>query len=304
MANKLVAEPPECEIEEIEDFVDKQFRNFRNFEFVNYIPSDHHFAANPPADPGAGFVCMNYFINRTPAADELARKERIRQEWELLKTRLPNSIFVRAYPTRPDFLRAAIIGLQNSTGSNPYGYGLFFFDIMLPSQYPAKPPLVHHVFRGVSLEANGFVNRVGSTRLIPCLGYESDSGEWRWDPEGSSLVEALGFIQRHVLGSGERLKGERCNEVFMLSHRAMANTMRNPPKGFEEFVKGYFRKYSHAILMQLMGHLEDEGFRKSSGVGQGFMGKLTFDRLVKEFEDNGSYCRHLLPDQRRLGKDY
>lgn len=46
-------------------------------------------------------------------------------------------IFVRAYESRMDLLRAVIIGAQGT----PYHDGLFFFDIFFPDTYPSVPPV-------------------------------------------------------------------------------------------------------------------------------------------------------------------
>ena len=46
-------------------------------------------------------------------------------------------IFVRAYESRMDLLRAVIIGADGT----PYHDGLFFFDIFFPDTYPSVPPV-------------------------------------------------------------------------------------------------------------------------------------------------------------------
>lgn len=46
-------------------------------------------------------------------------------------------IFVRAYESRMDLLRAVIIGAAGT----PYHDGLFFFDLFFPDQYPKVPPV-------------------------------------------------------------------------------------------------------------------------------------------------------------------
>lgn len=49
------------------------------------------------------------------------------------------TIFVRAYKSRIDLLRAAIVGAKGT----PYHDGLFFFDVCFPSTYPISPPVCH-----------------------------------------------------------------------------------------------------------------------------------------------------------------
>ena len=46
-------------------------------------------------------------------------------------------IFVRAYESRMDLMRAVIVGADGT----PYHDGLFFFDIYFPDTYPSVPPV-------------------------------------------------------------------------------------------------------------------------------------------------------------------
>ncbi|CAH8358293.1 unnamed protein product [Eruca vesicaria subsp. sativa] len=62
--------------------------------------------------------------------------KRIQEEWRVLENDLPETIFVRAYESRMDLLRAVIIGADGT----PYHDGLFFFDIFFPDTYPSVPP--------------------------------------------------------------------------------------------------------------------------------------------------------------------
>lgn len=48
-----------------------------------------------------------------------------------------DTIFVRAYESRMDLLRAVIVGAEGT----PYHDGLFFFDVFFPSGYPTSPPV-------------------------------------------------------------------------------------------------------------------------------------------------------------------
>ncbi|OMO86893.1 Ubiquitin-conjugating enzyme, E2 [Corchorus olitorius] len=96
------------------------------------------------------FDCVTDFSDhRYRGNAELTNKEtieRIMKEWKILKKNLPESIFVRVYENRVDLMRAAIMGAQGT----PYHYGLFFFDISFPSNYPNSPPKVQcSSFKGV-----------------------------------------------------------------------------------------------------------------------------------------------------------
>ncbi|KAG5416008.1 hypothetical protein IGI04_003575 [Brassica rapa subsp. trilocularis] len=62
--------------------------------------------------------------------------KRIQEEWRILENDLPEMIFVRAYESRMDLMRAVIVGADGT----PYHDGLFFFDIYFPDTYPSVPP--------------------------------------------------------------------------------------------------------------------------------------------------------------------
>lgn len=54
---------------------------------------------------------------------------------------------MRVYEERMDLLRAALVGAPGT----PYHDGLFFFDIMLPPQYPHEPPVSFTALTSLSL---------------------------------------------------------------------------------------------------------------------------------------------------------
>lgn len=58
----------------------------------------------------------------------------------MMSANLPEGIIVRFYSDHIDLLSAMIIGPK----STPYEDGLFVFDIMLPPEYPYKPPLLYY----------------------------------------------------------------------------------------------------------------------------------------------------------------
>eukprot|EP01147_Barroeca_monosierra_P009323 gene9323-1590_t len=132
-------------------------------------------------------------ISRTHEAVVTRKRTlRISQEIASLSTDLPiewaSSIFIRADESRPDVLRAMIIGPEET----PYANGCYIFDILLPVEYPMKPPSVQllttgggRVRFGPNLYANGKV----------CL---SLLGTWQgpsWNPESSTILQVLISIQ-------------------------------------------------------------------------------------------------------------
>ncbi|KAG6751079.1 hypothetical protein POTOM_045596 [Populus tomentosa] len=68
--------------------------------------------------------------------------EKIEKDWETMAAVFSDhsSIFVTTYESRIDLMRVCIAGLEGT----PYCYGLFFFDMFFPPEYPAKPPEIFY----------------------------------------------------------------------------------------------------------------------------------------------------------------
>lgn len=157
-------------------------------------------------------------------------------------------------------LRAVIIG----PAGTPYHDGLFFFDIVLPSDYPKRPPKVYHYAHGLRLNPNLYENgRVCLSLIHTWLG----QGVELWRPSGSTILQVLVSIQGLVLNSkpyfNEPGRGHAVHstseswtkpsmayneEVFILSCKIMLYTLRMPPKGFQNFVVEHFREHGDVIL--------------------------------------------------------
>lgn len=253
------------DIEEAINELETRFRQFKNFDIVPYPPYDHH------------FYKPTKFFNTE-------RENRvIQKEWETLEANLPNSIFVRAYESRTDLMRAVVVGLEGT----PYSHGLFFFDILFPSNYPAKPPkLMYHSYDldlNPSLQRNGNVNlNLLKTWWYTCYGHE----EQRWNPKKSNILQVLVSIQSLILNSKPCLYEPK--GVVMQTCKAMLYMLRNPPTNFEVFVAGYLRTKAHPILLNYKAQMDDTKT----------MNKLFFN-LVKAFEDNGTYCKHHYNEQEK-----
>jgi len=180
--------------------------------------------------------------------------KRIMKEWKILENNLPDSIYVKAYETRIDLLRAVIVGAAGT----PYHDGLFFFDIQFPADYPNNPPKIHYHSFGYSLNPNLYTD--GSI----CLSLLNTWQGERWDPSRSTLLQLLVSIQALVLNeyplfneplyrifnrSFHEAKSLTYNEdVFVKTCHTAYLIIRTPPKNFEEFVKEHFRERGHVLL--------------------------------------------------------
>ncbi|KAK3137247.1 hypothetical protein QOZ80_5BG0449750 [Eleusine coracana subsp. coracana] len=149
---------------------------FPQFDVVPQSPADHSYIH----ETNQGVVGGNKWIKR------------VQKEWKILENSLPDTIYVRAFEDRMDLLRVAIVG---ATGT-PYQDGLFFFDLQLPSSYPAVPPLVEYHSFGLSLNLN--IGASGSVCLSLLDTFDGE-GVDLWSPAISTILQVVVSIQGLVL---------------------------------------------------------------------------------------------------------
>ena len=186
-----------------------------------------------------------------------------------MSTSLPiehtNAIFVRVDDQRVDVMRALIMGAKDT----PYAHGAYVYDVFFEDNYPNGPPKVN-------LETTGS----GKVRFNPnlyacgkvCL---SLLGTWRgnasenWDPKISTIMQVLVSMQAIIMseevyfnepgfeGEAGTEEGNNKNEAYSNIVRycnvkfAMIDSIRNPPKGFEDIIKWHFYLKKHEILEEV-----------------------------------------------------
>ncbi|XP_022863173.1 probable ubiquitin-conjugating enzyme E2 25 [Olea europaea var. sylvestris] len=257
------------EIEEIEDEVESRFNLFKNFDIIPNPPDDHRFKKDS---------------SRVLLESPLGQK--IEQEWNLLKKNLPNSIFVRVYESRVDLMRIAMIGPPHT----PYHHGLFFFDIFFPRNYPSYPPKLYYHSYGLDLNPN---LRHGGKVCLSMLArrYERIIREWyacypqKWNKH-SSILHVLYAIQGLFMCAKPYSTEESNKKAFELTCGIVIQVLREPPMDFEDFVKGYFRKRAHPILLKF--RKEFDGDKDQLRIIE------LFTNLYRVLEKNGTYCMHHL----------
>jgi len=214
---------------------------FKRFDIVEDF-SDHHYASK----------------GTTSKQHSKDWAKRIQDEWRILEKDLPEMIFVRAYESRMDLLRAVIIGAQGT----PYHDGLFFFDIFFPDTYPSTPPIVHYHSGGLRINPNLY--NCGKV-CLSLLGTWSGNQREKWIPNTSTMLQVLVSIQGLILNQkpyfnepgyersagsahGESTSKAYSENTFILSLKTMVYTMRRPPKYFEDFAYGHFFSCAHDVL--------------------------------------------------------
>lgn len=252
--------------------------------------------------------------------------KKIQQDWKLLENDLPGTIFVRVYEERMDLLRAVMVGPVGT----PYHDGLFFFDFQFPKNYPFAPPRAHYHSGGLRLNPNLYeCGKVCLSLLGTWHGKECEM----WNSNKSTMLQVLVSIQALVLNEkpyfnepgyegtagtadGTRLALAYNETTFLYSCRTMMYSLRNPPKCFEDFVAGHFRKHGHGILVACRAYLdsapvgitivENKGQtsgESSKGCSLEFKRKLRqiFEDLLMEFTVKGADCKEFLDQRVKVG---
>ncbi|KAF9029232.1 hypothetical protein BDZ89DRAFT_1065565 [Hymenopellis radicata] len=150
---------------------------WKRFDILSSCPVDHAYYASPPAQPSKSFL------------------GRLRKEYRILTSSLPDNIIVRTYEDRTDLLRSLIIGPSNT----PYEDAPFVIDWLLDSNFPNSPPQAHFLSW---TNGNGRVNpnlyEEGKVCLSILGTWAGDQNEI-WSAARSSLLQAFVSIQGLVL---------------------------------------------------------------------------------------------------------
>ncbi|KOM33422.1 hypothetical protein LR48_Vigan01g297800 [Vigna angularis] len=221
----MVQERPEKPMEA------KKTMEFERFDGVE-DDTDHHFR---DSNGGKRFNDSRSALYKT-----------IMKEWKILQNNLPESIYVRVYERRIDLMRAVIVGAEGT----PYHDGLFFFDIVFPSDYPNHPPKLYYYSFGYRLNPNLYRNGTEET----------------WNPCKSSILQVLLSIQALVLNEKPyfnepgveglsffmiNVEKKSCvyNETaYFRTCKTSYQLLRRPPRNFEGFVSSHFRERGDRII--------------------------------------------------------
>lgn len=178
----------------------------------------------------------------------------VEREWGILERGLASrekkgvSFFVRTYKERKALMRAAV-----TVTDCHQNHSLYFFDLKFPTEYPYRAPSFYYHPYGLPLS-------IPETQksLREKLHY--------------NILDVFLHIQEIVLMNTNK------------SCQQMLDMLERPLVGFQDFVKGYFRKKGPLILRNLMEELDMDKERD----------KNMFWKMYTAFVDNKAYCEHLL----------
>ncbi|KAF8807738.1 hypothetical protein BYT27DRAFT_7338382 [Phlegmacium glaucopus] len=218
---------------------------WKRFEISSSAPPDHAFFSSSPGQPSKSFL------------------GRLRREYHILATSLPDNILVRAYEDRTDLLRSLIIGPENT----PYEDAPFIIDWMLDSNFPHSPPVAHFLSW---TNGNGRVNpnlyEEGKVCLSILGTWTGDKNEI-WSATRSSLLQAFVSIQGLVLvkepwfcePAYEKLRGTEegtvnsrlySEKAYVLSRGFVRRALEIPLGGLESEIAHlyYSKKRLHKVV--------------------------------------------------------
>jgi ubiquitin-protein ligase len=164
---------------------------------------------------GGDYYFRNQLNSNTQIqGDANARLRKVTRDISSLATDLPvdfnSSILVVNDETRMDAFRCVIFAPKES----PYSSGAFFFDILVPPNYPASPPKVQFLTTGGGrVRFNPNLYKDGKV----CL---SLLGTWQgpsWDVNSSSLLQVVVSIQAMILGESAPYGNEPGSEEYLNS---------------------------------------------------------------------------------------
>ncbi|KAK3204168.1 hypothetical protein Dsin_018214 [Dipteronia sinensis] len=275
---------------------------FKQFDMVSDC-SDHHFLGS----------------SKGLAQSQVKRAwlKKVQQEWSILETNLPDTIYVRIYEERMDLLRAAIIG----PSSTPYHDGLFFFDIFLPPDYPHEPPSVHYHSGGLRVNPNLYES---GKVCLSLLNTWAGTGTEVWNSGSSTILQVLLSLQALVLNEKPyfneagydkqmgRAEGEKnsisYNEnAFLVTCKTMLYQLHKSPKHFDMLVEEHFSRRSQFILSACKAYMEGaqvgcafepretgENSNKCCSLGFKIMLAKLFPKLVEAFSGKGIDCSQFI----------
>ncbi|KAL1969607.1 hypothetical protein VTN77DRAFT_8160 [Rasamsonia byssochlamydoides] len=144
--------------------------------------------SSPPAD--------HHFVNSPPTGTATQRLRRIRKEYQILESSLPQGIFARTWESRMDLLRVVIIGPQGT----PYEYAPFVIDLHFNSNFPNNPPdtFFHSWTNGMG-RINPNMYEDGKICLSILGTWPPKNPDENWSPAKSTVLQILVSIMGLVL---------------------------------------------------------------------------------------------------------
>lgn len=210
--------------------------------------------------------------------------KRILKEHKILKSSLPDGIFVRAWESRLDLLRVLFIGPSGT----PYEFAPFFFDMHFSTGFPMSPPDTHfHSWTNNSGRINPNLYEDGKVCLSLLGTWPADESNESWSPIKSTVLQILVSLMGLVLvkepyyneagfdvltgSEAYRINSNFYSETsYILAKGFVKRVLENCPSGFHEIIQFlYLAKPGPRLLKRVMADCRklDEGAAEGKGDG-------------------------------------
>ena len=241
----------------IDNYSDLKISN-ENLFYLESVPNCHHWR------------------NTVLRQDNLSPKffKRISEEIKLLRSSLPDGIFVAGFQDRIDLYSIMIFGPK----STPYQDGVFLFDVELPCNYPDSPPNVYYIsYCSDRINPNLYEN---GKVCVSLLGTWTGKGTEVWSAN-SNLLQLIVSIQGLILVDepyyneagytkqrGTATGNENSclyNEMVVIKLvQSMTKLFKNPPETFKERIINHLVSVSDKFIKRHENYLAIAEFCNSN----------------------------------------
>ena len=170
--------------------------------------------------------------------------------------------------------------MLSGTADTPYSHGLYLFEVLLPENYPNRPPKVNIITTGGgSIRFNPNLYDSGYV-CLSIINTWAGRPEEQWNPASSTLLQVMLSIQSLVMDNniihkepGFENYPSNCQENLTYQYEvkygnikyAMIENIKKPPLGFEEVVRNHFRCKKEEILKTVEGWTQEMKYAHSIG---------------------------------------
>ena len=210
----------------------------------------------------SSIMFSNFSLNEQVTPSNVSLK-RINAEIKALSTSVPCDSSASIFVMFDSVCMHRVQFLLSGTIDTPYAHGLYLFEALLPSNYPANPPKVQIATTGNgNMRFNPNLYSSGKVCLSVINTWQGRPEEM-WNPSSSTLLQVMVSIQSLVMDneiiqkepSFERQPRDSAENIgyqwevkYGNIRHAMIDMIKHPPRGFEEVVKEHFRIKKKEIL--------------------------------------------------------
>ena len=260
--------------------------------------------ANQPNDLPVSYEVLeqNFDPAFSPGFDEdqptfgTQKVRRIAQEHSLLRSSLPQGVFVRTWESRLDCIRTLIIGPADT----PYEKAPMIFDLQLKADFPGEPPRAHfHSWTQGKGRINPNLYEDGQVCLSLLGTWDGDTPQSRWSSQ-STILQIIVSIQGLILVKDpyfnetgfeeythlEELQANAAmyaEKAFVLTRDFIRHGIESPPIGLEDVIRSVYVERTGLlkdIICKCQHLLEDSNESKSLSKGA----KIALGKTLKKLK--------------------